>query len=177
LKSNLKEELIKSEKIFEGRMFTVLKDDVRLPDGKNAIREIVKHPGAVAIVPLRGENVLCVRQYRYPIGQETLEIPAGKLNPGEDPLSCAQRELREETGYKGELTYLCKFYTSVGFADELMYLYMARNLVWDPLTADEDEFVQLEEIPWAKALSMAVECEFIDAKTVAGILVANGRKS
>ena len=172
----LKEELIKSNQIFKGRIFDVYRDEVRLPDGTSATREIVRHPGAVAIVPLKGNMLVMVRQYRYAIGAETLEIPAGKLAPGEDPLSCAQRELREETGYRGKLSYLGKFYTSVGFADELMHLYLAEELVWDPLSADDDEFVQIEEIPWTDAVEMALNCQFVDAKTLAGILIAHGKR-
>lgn len=172
---SLREELIEKEVVFEGRMISLERDLVRLPNGQETTREVVRHPGAVAVVALRGEDLLLVRQYRYAIEQETLEIPAGKLDYGEDPLACAQRELREETGHRGELTFLGKYYTTSGFTDEAMYLYLAQDLIWDPLSPDEDEFLDVVAIPWADAVGRAQRGEFPDAKTALGILYVSGR--
>lgn len=171
---NLREECIRQETIFQGRLLRLNRDSVRLPNGVETTREVVCHPGAVAIVAIEGEELLLVKQYRYPIGQETLEIPAGKLEPGEAPESCAQRELREETGYQGELTYLGRFYTTPGFSNELIHLFSARNLVWAPLDADDDEFLGVERILWREAIHKAQQGEFQDAKTALGILIQAG---
>jgi ADP-ribose pyrophosphatase len=170
----LREVLIKQEVMFQGRMIRLDRDTVRLPNGAETTREVVRHPGAVAVVALKDDNILLVRQYRYPIDQITLEIPAGKLDKGEAPLVCAERELREETGYSGKLTFIGKFYSTPGFSDEIMHLFMATELVWNPLAADDDEFLSVETIPWQEALTMAQRSEFIDAKTILGILMAQG---
>lgn len=171
----LREVLIKQEVMFQGRMIRLDRDTVRLPNGVETTREVVRHPGAVAVVALKDDHILLVRQYRYPIDQTTLEIPAGKLDPGETPLACAKRELREETGYSGQLTFVGKFYSTPGFSDQIMHLFMATELVWSPLTADEDEFLSVVTIPWQEALHMAQQSEFPDAKTILGILMAAGR--
>lgn len=172
---NRQEERIEGEVLFEGRMLRVVRDTVRLPNGLQTSREVVRHPGAVAIIALQDQHVLLVRQYRYAIAQETLEIPAGKIDPQEPPLDCAVRELREETGYRGTMEHISTFYTTPGFSDEVMHLFLARDLVWDPLTPDEDEFIGVERIPWDEALQMAQENGFNDAKTILGILLVKGR--
>lgn len=174
---NLREECLHEETVFEGRMIRLNRDIVRLPNGVETTREVVRHPGAVALVALAGDELLLVRQYRYPIDQETLEIPAGKIDPGETPEVCANRELREETGYQGTLTHLGTFYSTPGFTDEIMHLYCARDLIWAPLTADEDEFLRVVRIPWGEALRKAQNGEFNDAKTILGILMQAGKES
>lgn len=166
---------ISHQSVFDGRMIRVELDTVRLPNGKATSREVVRHPGAVGIVALKGEDVLLVRQYRYPVGEETLEIPAGKLDPGEAPSVCAQRELREETGYSGKFTLLGSVFTTPGFTDEVMHLFLAEDLVWDPLTPDSDEFLHVEPIAWEKALTRAKQGGFNDAKTILGLLWVQGR--
>ncbi|HZW82088.1 MAG TPA: NUDIX hydrolase [Candidatus Deferrimicrobium sp.] len=171
----LREVLVKQEVMFQGRMIRLDRDTVRLPNGAETTREVVRHPGAVAVVALKDDSILLVRQYRYPIDQITLEIPAGKLDKGEAPLACAERELREETGYSGKLTFVGKFYSTAGFSDEIMHLFLATELVWNPLAADDDEFLSVVEIPWQEALAMAQQSKFIDAKTILGILMAQGR--
>lgn len=176
-KQNLREESISQETVFKGRLLHINRDTVRLPNGAEATREVVRHPGAVAIVALAGNDLLLVKQYRYPIDQETLEIPAGKLELGELPENCAQRELREETGYQGRLTYLGKFYSTPGFSNEIIHLFGAEELTWAPLTADDDEFLSVERIPWAEALRQAKNGEINDAKTALGILMLAGRKA
>jgi ADP-ribose pyrophosphatase len=174
-RDKLVEECVRKERVFEGRMIQVDRDTVRLPNGVETTREVVRHPGAVAVLPFKDDNLLLVRQYRYPIEQITLEIPAGKLDPEEEPLICAGRELREETGYRGTLEYLGTFYSTPGFSDEVMHLYKATDLVWDPLSPDEDEFLNVESISWTEAKEKAVSCGFNDAKTILGILMLMGR--
>lgn len=174
MKNNiLDERCLQREVLFEGKVISVCKDTVILPNGKQATREVVHHPGAVAVVAVKDGEVIIIRQYRYALGKETLEIPAGKLDPGEKPESCAIRELREESGYQGTLRYLGSFNTSPGFADEVIHLYFADNLTWAPLKPDEDEFLGVKSIPWAEAVGMAYRGEFQDAKTTLGILLAD----
>ncbi|MGC7873563.1 NUDIX domain-containing protein [Desulfosporosinus sp. SYSU MS00001] len=170
-KQKLSETRIAGEVIFEGRMLRLERDKVALPNGSETYREVVRHPGAVAVIALQDQEILMVRQYRYPIARETLEIPAGKIDPQESPLNCAIRELREETGYRGTMELMGTFYTTPGFTDEVMHIFLARDLVWDPLTTDDDEFLTVEKIPWSEALRRACQNEFIDAKTILGILL------
>ncbi len=173
---SLKEELIHKEIAFSGKLLQVDCDSVRLPNGERSTREVVRHPGAVAILAFRGDELLLVKQYRYPLEKMTIEIPAGKLDPGEEPDKCAQRELREETGYRGTLEYLGKFYTTPGFTDEVIYLYKAVDLVWDPLKADCDEFIHVVNIPLEKAVEKVLNNELKDAKTILGILLLWGKE-
>lgn len=172
----LTEKFLAKEVIFEGKVIRVQKDTVLLPNGQEATREVVHHPGAVAVVALKEGELIMVRQYRYPISKETLEIPAGKIDPGEEPQVCATRELREETGYQGDLKFLGSFNTSPGFADEIIHLYYATNLVWSPLIPDEDEFLRVTTIPWKNAVEMAYKGELPDAKTALGILLVDRNK-
>lgn len=167
----LEEKFVKKEIAFCGRMLRMDRDTVRLPNGVETTREVVRHPGAVGILPFKGEELLLVRQYRYPIERVTLEIPAGKLDTGEEPLACAQRELREETGYRGTLEHVASIYTTPGFTDEIIHLYKATELVWDPLQADEDEFLNVVSIPWLEAKEKVLIGELNDAKTMLGILM------
>ncbi|NLB18097.1 MAG: NUDIX hydrolase, partial [Syntrophomonadaceae bacterium] len=134
------EKMKKSEMIFAGRMIKLRSDTVVLPNGKEATRECIEHPGAVAIVALDEQERVCmVRQYRYPVGQELLEIPAGKLSPGENPLDCARRELLEETGISaGHWEKLFSYYSTPGFCDEMLHMYLARDLSMGESQPDED---------------------------------------
>jgi ADP-ribose pyrophosphatase len=168
---NKKEPTIASSYIYRGKVVTLRKDQVRLPNGKISEREIVEHSGAVAIVPVTREgNIILVKQFRKPVEKETLEIPAGKLNPGEEPEACAQRELQEETGYSGKLEYKFSYYSTPGFSDEILYMFFARDLMVSPLDADEDEFVEKLEVSPQEALHMMDTGEIMDAKTIIGIL-------
>ncbi len=171
-KIGLTEKCIAEQTVYSGKFISVHQDTVELPNGKTSIREIVRHPGAVAIVPEHEGKILMVRQYRYALAKETLEIPAGKMDPGEDPETCALRELREETGYEGELNYLGSFYTSPGFTDEIIHIYRAQHLSWSPLDCDEDEFLNVVAVPREQALQMAGSSGFFDAKTAIGLLLA-----
>ena len=172
----LEEEFVKKEIVFSGRMLRMDRDTVRLPNGVETTREVVRHPGAVGILPFKGDELLLVRQYRHPVEQVTIEMPAGKLDAGEEPLVCAERELREETGYRGTLEHLVSIYTTPGFTDEIIHLYRATDLVWDPLQADEDEFLNVVSIPWTKAKEMALAGEFNDAKTLLAILMLSNNE-
>ncbi|HZG70015.1 MAG TPA: NUDIX hydrolase [Chondromyces sp.] len=163
------EKTLKTEKIFEGRIIKVQVDDVELPDGKQSKREIVKHPGAVAILPVKDDGkIIMVEQYRKPLERTLIEIPAGKLEPGEEPEATALRELEEETGYIcEEMELLISFYTSPGFADELVHLYAAKGLnkKEDAKALDEDEFVDLMEVTLEEAEQFIKEKRIYDAKT------------
>lgn len=170
--SHLKETQISSEQVFDGRIISVFKDSVSLPDGSTAAREVVRHRGAACVVPitLSGE-ILAVRQYRYALGEVTLEIPAGKLDAGENPERCALRELAEETGFTAmELIPLGKLYTSPGFCDEIIYMYAARGLTQAEASPDEDEFLNLVSIPAERFEEMILAGDITDAKTQAAVL-------
>ena len=170
----LKETPVSSELIYDGRIVRLMKDKVELVNGRIATREIVDHPGGVGFVPIDGDgNVYFVRQYRYAAGSTVLEIPAGKLERGEDPFSCAKRELREETGFSaGEYVYLGNFYPTPGYCKEKLHVYLALELTAGKTDPDEDEFLNVEKYPFSEALRLAVSGELPDAKTLIGLLLA-----
>jgi ADP-ribose pyrophosphatase len=176
LDARLKEEYVSSEEIFKGKIIGVQVDTVRLPDGKTARREVVKHPGAVVILPLTdNKEVVLVRQYRHATGEILLELPAGKRDGGEEPLVCARRELEEETGYQAqEMRVLTAFYTSPGFCDELIYLVMAKGLLKGEACPDDGEFIDVVTLPLDEAVRMVLDGEIKDAKTGLGILACRG---
>ncbi len=124
------EKALKSKTVWRGRFFAFRSDEVELPDGKVTVRDIVEHPGAVAIIPILSDGrILLVRQYRYAVGKELLEIPAGTMEAGESPQECAKRELSEETGYEAErIMELTRFYTAPGYSSELIHIFVARGL-------------------------------------------------
>jgi len=169
----LEEKTISSKEIFNGKIISVRVDDVELPNGKTSKREIVKHPGAVAVLAVTDENkIVLVEQYRKAMERTMVEIPAGKLEKGEDPKECARRELEEETGYECQaMEWLTSFYTSPGFADEIIHLYIAKGLSQkeDAAGLDEDEFVNLEEVTLEVALQYVKEKKIYDAKTAYAI--------
>lgn len=172
---DLKETTLSSEKIYEGAIIDVVKDTVRLPDGKTSIREVVRHPGGVSVCAVDHDlNVYFVRQFRYPFGEVLLELPAGKLDKdGEEPASAAARELKEETGLvASDLVSLGQIYSSVGFCDEVIHMYMAVNIEQQGQCLDEGEFVRVEKMPLATAVQMVLRGEIKDAKTVASLLKA-----
>ena len=166
---HLFEKTISRQTIFEGKIIDLYLEDVELPNGKTSKREIVKHPGAVAIIAMTDdEKIVMVRQYRKPLERTLVEIPAGKLEKGEEPSETARRELEEETGYVCEtLTPLLSFYTSPGFADELVHLFIAGKLSKkeDAAPLDEDEFVDILEITLEEAVTLLEEKQIYDAKT------------
>ena len=164
------EPTLSSKPIFEGKVISLRVEEVRLPNGETATREIVKHPGAVAVLPLIGDRMLVVEQYRKALERSLVEIPAGKLEPGEDPLEAAKRELAEETGYRcGKIGHIASFYTSPGFADELMHLYVATELKPGDMRPDDDEFLQCRAITLDEAKRYIAEQRIRDAKTIAAV--------
>jgi ADP-ribose pyrophosphatase len=167
--NNYEEKTLSSKTLFQGRVIDLVLEDVLLPNGKTSSREIIKHPGAVAIIPVTNEGkIVMVEQYRKALERALVEIPAGKLEKGEEPANTARRELEEETGYESEsLTHLISFYTSPGFADEIVHLYLAEGLSKkeNPLQLDEDEFVDVIELSLDEALQYIKEQKIYDAKT------------
>jgi ADP-ribose pyrophosphatase len=166
---HLKEKTLSAKEIFKGRVIDLFLEEVELPNGKTSTREIVKHPGAVAVLAITPENkIIMVEQFRKPLERTLVEIPAGKLEKGEEPETTAKRELEEETGYTcGELRPLLSFYTSPGFADELVHLFIAENLekLTIPAELDEDEFLDVMEVTLEEALEMIQDKRIYDAKT------------
>lgn len=158
-----------------GRIFNVDRLRVQLPDGRAAIRDVVRHPGAVAVVALTEDGRIClVRQYRTALGRVTVEIPAGKLAPGEDPLECAGRELLEETGMSAEkIAFLTTIATSDGFTDELIHVYMATGLEFSRSDPDADEFINVDLVPLEELVDAVLDGRIEDAKTVVGALICD----
>jgi ADP-ribose pyrophosphatase len=169
----LREEVIASAVAFDGRLLKVRVDTVRLADGVTTTREIVGHPGAVALVPLLDDRVLFVRQWRSAAGCALLEIPAGTLDAGEDPRDCAARELMEECGYRpGLLSPLAAVYLAPGYSSELIHLYLAEDLTPERLAHDEDERLEVEALTWEQIDAGLRHGAFADAKTITGLLLA-----
>ncbi|MCU9595436.1 NUDIX hydrolase [Caldibacillus thermolactis] len=167
--SKFEERTIHRKTIFEGRIIDLYLDEVSLPNGKTSSREIIKHPGAVAVIAItEEEKILLVEQYRKALERTLIEIPAGKLEKGEDPRESAKRELMEETGYTCEnLEHITSFYTSPGFANELVHIYQATGLKQErELQLDEDEFVSVMEVTYDEALNLVKEQKIFDAKTM-----------
>lgn len=172
----MQEIITHEERVYDGRVVHLAVLDVTLPNGETAKRELVRHPGAVAIVPLIGEDVLLVRQFRIAAERVMLEIPAGTLNAGEEPLVCAERELQEETGYKpGTLESLGGIFVAPGYTTEFIHLYLARDLSESRLAMDEDEFIELVRVPLREALEMLHTGEIIDGKSAAALLMVARR--
>lgn len=172
------EHRLAGREIFRGRIITVRVDDVELPNGRTSVREVVEHPGAVAILPIDADGrIVMVRQFRYAAGAMMLEAPAGKREAGEDPRDCAERELAEETGLKAErLTKLAEFFTSPGFSNELVHLYLAEGLTPTvAATADDEEFIEVVRVPVGEALDMVHDGRIRNAITVIAVLEAARR--
>ncbi|WP_341302065.1 NUDIX hydrolase [Lysinibacillus sp. FSL H8-0500] len=168
------EKTIETTPIYDGRIIKLQIDDVTLPNGQTAKREIIKHPGAVAVIAVTDEGKLVlVEQYRKALERSIIEIPAGKLEPGEEPVVTAHRELEEETGYGARsLRFLQAFATSPGFADEVIYLFVAKGLykIDQKADLDEDEFVELLEVSLEEAQQMIVDQRIYDAKTAFAVV-------
>ena len=165
---------LSTKTVFEGKIITVKVDAVSLPNGVRAVREVVEHRPAVAIVPLDGEGgVLLVSQFRYPAGEVLLEVPAGIIEEDETPEQCAGRELQEEIGYRaGEMRSLGSFWTTPGFSDELMHVFVATGLEPSSLEPDEDEDISVVRVPVSRIRPMIEAGEIRDAKTIAALLMA-----
>jgi ADP-ribose pyrophosphatase len=169
---DLTERRISSEQVFDGALLKVYRDAVRLPDGSSGGREYIRHPGAVAIVPFFDDGrVLLERQFRYPHGREFIELPAGKLEPGEPHLDTAKRELLEETGYVAqEWSRLGVIHTAIAYTDEAIELFVARKLTLQTRNLDQGEFLEIFSVPFDEAVAMVRDGKITDAKSVAGLL-------
>lgn len=175
----MSEDLVSRERVYEGRVVNLRVDTVRLPSGRITTREIIEHRGAVAIVALDEEdNVLLVSQFRSAVGEKLLELPAGTVELGEDTRTCAFRELQEETGHVAEsLEELYVFYSSPGFSDERIWLYLASGLKQGAEAPEGDEVIELVKLPLDKALEMVGTGAICDGKSILGLIVAGARLS
>jgi len=171
----LNEKTLSSEQVFDGRLLKVFRDRVELTDGGASIREFVHHPGGAAVVALDGEgNVYLERQFRYPYRKVVTEIPAGKLEPGEDPADAIRRELGEEIGAEaGRWDSLGCIMPSVGYTDEMIFLYLARDLTFGVRKLDQGEFLEPFKLPFSEALAQTADGRINDAKTVAALFRAD----
>jgi len=165
----------KKNLIYQGRAVDFYSDTIILPDGNLSIREYIKHPGAVSVIPfLNKEFIILVRQYRYPVKKIMLELPAGKMNKKESPLSCIKRELEEETGFIAKSwKKLFSYYPSCAFSTEALHIYIAEKLIPTNKKPDEDEFLERVIIKFKDAISMVMKGKINDSKTVIGLLLAN----
>lgn len=170
----LEEKKLSSEEVFDGVLIHLYRDEVELPDGKKAVREVIRHPGAVCVLPVdENGDITLVKQFRYPFGAVTVEAPAGKLEKGEDILEAAKRELKEETGLTAaEMKYIGELYTTPAMIDEIIHLYIARGLSSGEQQLDEDEFINTEKISLEKAVSSVLDGTIKDSKTQVIILKA-----
>ena len=171
---DISEKILTTERVYEGKIINLEITSVTLPDGNPAKREIVRHPGGVGVVALDEEkNIYLVKQYRVPYDDILLEIPAGKLDRGEEPLKAAKRELLEETGLKtDDIQYMGDFYPTVGFCDEILRMFVATGLKQGDAKPDEDEFVSVVKMPFCEAVELVLNGKIKDGKTIAAILKA-----
>lgn len=169
---NLEEKTLTENYVFDGPLIKVRKDSALIPNGNVATRVVVEHPGGVCVVPLTDEDeVLFVQQFRYPYKEFLLEIPAGKRDPGEDPLTTGKRELSEETGFTAQnYVFLGTLYPTPGYCDEVIYMYLATDLTAGQTHPDEDEFVEVVKMPLSEAVQKILAGEITDAKTQTAIL-------
>lgn len=169
----VEEKTISSDRIYTGKIVSLRVDTVELPDHKYQKREIVEHGGAVGIVAVNDKNeILLVKQFRKPIENVLWEIPAGRLEKGENPKDCAMRELKEETGYSAQnIKLIHQFYTSAGFSNEKLYIYLATNLSKGDMKLDEGEYLDVHTVTLDEALNMVLSNEIKDAKTSIGVLM------
>ena len=167
----VEEKTLSSQLIYEGRAVKLRVDTVQMPGGRKTTREIVEHSDCVAIIAIDADdNVLLVSQFRKPIGKELLEIPAGGIEPGEDPVDCVCRELREETGYlPGKVERLGGFYSAPGYCTEYLHLYLATDLTSSPLQAEDTENIRLVRVPLGQIPSLVKSGSICDGKSIAGL--------
>ena len=165
-------QVTQSTTVYSGNIVDVVHDTITLPNGRNALREVVKHPGGAAVLPVDNDgNVILVRQYRHPLGCMVLEIPAGMLNPGETPQECAARELEEEAGYRSaNVRPLAQISPSPGYLSERIHIYLATDLSASRQNLDEEEFIEVAAYPLEEAVRMVFDGRIVDSKTVVAIL-------
>lgn len=175
MSKELEEKFIKTEHVFDGQLLKVRKDTVLLPNGKEATREWIEHPGAVAVIPILDDGrIAMVKQYRYPMRKVTLEVPAGKLDQGEAPDTCVMRELKEETGYTAnKISKIATIGTTMAFSNEVIHIYVAEELVEGEACPDEDEFINVEKYTKEELHTMIKDGTIDDAKSLVAILMAN----
>jgi ADP-ribose pyrophosphatase len=175
--SDFTEHTVDSRTVYQGRLLHVLEDAVRLPDGRTSAREYVRHPGAVMMVPLTPEgHVLLVRQFRYPLRRHFIEIPAGKMEPGEEPLATAKRELREECGVEAaSWEHLATVHPCIGYSDERIELYIAQQLSRVAAGPDDGEFIEPLQVPLAEALEWVRAGRITEVKSIIGLMWAERR--
>ena len=168
--AHLQESKIDGELVYQGHFLKVQRDAIRLPDGKPAVREFIRHPGAVVILPLFEDgSVLLERKFRYPLDQVFVEFPAGKIDAGEDHLECAKRELREETGYTAsQWQFVCTIHNAIAYSDEHLELYLARGLQAGERKLDEGEFLDVFSMPLSELLEQVRQGKVTDVKTLIG---------
>ena len=170
-KKDLTEHKLNSEVVYSGRLLHVRRDEVHLPDGNTSVREYITHPGAVVIIAIADNGELILeRQHRYPLHRDFIELPAGKIDAGEETLACAQRELLEETGYTArDWQYVTTVYPCIGYTDERLVYYLARDLTYSGQQPDEDEFLEIFQLSFERAMGMIKSGEICEAKTVVGL--------
>ena len=171
---DLSERRLSSSLVYDGKLLKVRSDTVRLPDGGTAEREWIEHPGAVAVIALTDSGELVMeRQHRYSLGRDMIEIPAGKIDPGEDPLATAKRELQEETGYTAaQWRHVATIHIAIGYSNERIELYLAKRLKQEIARLDAEEFLEVFTLPLATALAWVREGKITDSKTVSGLFWA-----
>ncbi len=174
----LKEIKLKSKAVFDGALLHVRKDEVLLPDGNSSVREYIVHPGAVALIAyLENGHVVLLNQFRYPLQKVFIELPAGKIDPGETPEETGMRELQEETGYKaGRLKHLTTIHPCIGYSDEVIYIYEAFDLEKGEQNTDDNEFLECFSLPLDEAIQMVLKGEISDVKTMIALMNAKMRK-
>ena len=170
----MKEKTLGSKCVFKGSFLDVRKDEVIFSNGSSSTREWINHPGAVCCIPVFENGEIClIKQYRYAVKKYVIELPAGKLEIGETPIDCAKRELEEETGFEAKkIRFLTMFYPAVGFVNEEMHLFLARELKKTHTNLDHDEFIEVLPMPLEQAVQMIFKGEITDAKTIIGLVWA-----
>ena len=169
---SLKETIHTRRRAYTGKVVHLAADTITLPNGKQALREYLEHPGAVAVLAfVSKDKVVLVRQYRYPVGEVTYELPAGKIDAGEDPLNCVQRELREETGYTAKkVKKMLSFWPTAAFSNEVIHLYQAQCATQHASSPDDDEFLEAVTIPFSTVLKWVQQGKIRDSKTIIAVL-------